>query len=227
MHDFDYDVMQKKRIASGAAHRKRGAKSKKCTLPHDNLTQKELRALSGEVKTYNIHQRLFWQQFKELPDDLAAEHIKYLADTFGANQSAIAEALGVCTATVRRYIQENGIKLKMRRFAPTSEWWKFLLCHDEPVEENTVDEEPVPIVAVKHAVAEPKMMAPAPAVAAPPRMETAVDLLPKKAPASVAFMRGSLVLSGPKGLVLQRLFEVLPDTVAVNVEFTAEEACDQ
>lgn len=29
MHDFDYDVMQKKRIASGAAHRKRGAKSKK------------------------------------------------------------------------------------------------------------------------------------------------------------------------------------------------------
>ena len=206
MHDFDYDVMQKKSIARGAAHRKRGAKSKKCTLPHDNLTKKELRALSGEVKTYNIHQRLTWAQFKELPDDLAAEHIKYLVDTFGANQSAIAEALGVCTITARRYIQEHGIQVKKRVFVSTPEWETFmygatlmsLMSGDDIKAEEPVVEEP--------------------AVA-----ETAVDL-PKKAPTSVAFLRGSLVLSGPKGLVLQRLFEVLPDNVTVNVEFTAEEA---
>ena len=204
MHDFDYDVMQKKRIASGAAHRKRGAKSKKCTLPHDNLTKKELKALSGEVKTYNIHQRLTWEQFKVLPDDLAAEHIKYLVDTFGVNQSAIGQALGVSHITVSRYLKEHGIKLKMRRFNPaTPEWCAFLggpvETEPAPVEELAVAEEPVEPKA-----SEPKMMAPA--------------------VHSVAFLRGSLVLSGPKGLVLQRLFEVLPDTVAVNVEFTAEEA---
>lgn len=192
MHDFDYDVMQKKRIARGAAHRKRGAKSKKCTLPHDNLTKKELRALSGEVKTYNIHQRLAWAQFKELPDDLAAEHIAYLVDTFGVNVSYIAVALGVSDRTVALYLREHGIQVKKCRFVTTPEWFEFLYG---------------PIVTVKPAVAEPKMMAPA--------------------VHSVAFMRGTLSLTGPKGLVLQRLFEVLPDNVAVNVEFTAEEACDQ
>lgn len=201
MHDFDYDVMQKKRIASGAAHRKRGAKSKKCTLPSDYLTKKELKALSGEVKTYKTHERLTWAQFKELPDDLAAEHIKYLVDTFGANVSYIAVALGVCDRTVALYLREHGIQVKKCRFVTTPEWFEFLYGPNEPAPADTVAEEPVPIVTVKPAVDEPK-----------------------KAPASVAFMRGSLVLSGPKGLVLQRLFDVLPDTVAVNVEFTAEEA---
>ena len=155
--------------------------------------------MSGEVKTYNIHQRLTWEQFKALPDDLAAEHIKYLVDTFGANQSAIGQALGVSHITISRYLKEHGIKLEKRRFNPaTPEWCAFLGGATLMSGEEAEEPEPAP------AVAEPKMMAPA--------------------VHSVAFMRGSLVLSGPKGAVLQRLFEVLPDTVAVNVEFTAEEA---
>lgn len=202
MHDFDYDVMQKKSIARGAAHRKRGAKSKKCTLPHENLTKKELKALSGEVKTYNIHQRLAWAQFKELPDDLAAEHIAYLVDTFGANQSAIADALGVCTITVRRYIQEHGIHVKKRVFVSTPEWWAFM--------------EGAPLMSGAESLTEEPVVEDAPA---PCYGEAKSPAVP-----SLGFLRGSLVLSGPKGLVLQRLFEVLPDTVAVNVEFTAEEA---
>lgn len=200
MHDFDYDVMQKKSIARGAAHRKRGAKSKKCTLPHDNLTKKELKALSGEVKTYNIHERLTWEQFKALPDDLAAEHIQYLVYEFGANQSAIGQALGVSHITASRYLKEHDIQLKKRVFTPTPEWWHFMGYDCEfalpPVEPD----------------------APAPAV---DEAETAASS------PSVQLLRGNLVLTGPKGLVLQRLFEVLPDIVAVNVEFTAEEACDQ
>ena len=41
---------------------------------------------------------------------------------------------------------------------------------------------------------------------------------------SVQLLRGNLVLTGPKGLVLQRLFEVLPDSVTVDVDFSAEGA---
>ena len=196
MHDFDYDVMQKKSIARGAAHRKRGAKSKKCTLPHDNLTKKELKALSGEVTTYKIHERLTWAKFKELPDDLAAEHIKYLVDTFGANIHYIAVALGVSDFTVSQYLKAHGIKVKKRVFIETPEWLAFFYGDTFAAIGETEE-----VVVEEPAVVEPK-----------------------KVPASVQFLRGSLVLSGPKGLVLQRLFEVLPDTVAVNVEFTAEEA---
>lgn len=202
MHDFDYDVMQKKRIASGAAHRKRGAKSKKCTLPHDNLTKKELKALSGEVKTYNIHQRLTWAQFKELPDDLAAEHIAYLVDTFGVNTGYIAVALGVSDVTCGKYLKAHGIKVKKRVFVTTPEWLAFLDGANEPTPADPVAEEPVEPEAPTPCCGEAK----APAVP------------------SVEFLRGTLSLTGPKGLVLQRLFEVLPNTVTVNVEFTAEEA---
>ena len=38
MNDFDYDALQKKRIAAGARHMKRGSRSKRCSLPSDNLT---------------------------------------------------------------------------------------------------------------------------------------------------------------------------------------------
>ena len=47
MHDFDYDAMQKKRIARGASHMKRGSKSKKCTLPSDYLTAAQKRRLNA------------------------------------------------------------------------------------------------------------------------------------------------------------------------------------
>ena len=126
MNDFDYDVYQKKVIARGAYHRKCGAKSKRCTLPSDNLTKKELCALNGEIKTYNIHQRMPWEQFKEIPNDIAAEHIKYLVDTFGVNLSAFAEALGVSHVTVSRHLKERGIQMERRRFIPTEEWREFI-----------------------------------------------------------------------------------------------------
>lgn len=126
MNDFDYDVYQKKVIARGAFYRKCGAKSKRCTLPSDNLTKKELCALNGELKTYNIHRRMTWEQFKDIPDDIAAEHIKYLVETFGANLKAIAEALGVSHVTVSRYLKEHGIQMERRRFIPTEEWREFI-----------------------------------------------------------------------------------------------------
>lgn len=198
MNDFDYDAMQKKRIARGAAHRKCGAKSRKCTLPHENLTKKELKALNGEVKSYNIHQRLNWKEFKKLPDELAAEHIQYLVDTFGANVGAIASALGVCYDSVFKHLKSKGIRLKARRFVTTPEWLAFM---GEAVETEPAPVEELAVAEETEALA-PKMMAPA--------------------VHSVAFMRGSLVLSGPKGAVLERIFQVLPDNVSVNVEFTAE-----
>ena len=53
MNDFDYDIVQKKRVARGAfAHvnRKRG----KCRLPSDYLTAAQKKEMNGAVKTYNI-----------------------------------------------------------------------------------------------------------------------------------------------------------------------------
>jgi len=191
MNDFDYDVYQKKVIARGAFYRKCGAKSKRCTLPSDNLTRKELCALNGELKTYNIHRRMTWEQFKDIPDDIAAAHIKYLVDTFGVNLNAIAEALGVSHVTVSRYLKEHGIQMERRRFIPSKEWREFI------------------------GVPAPEVVEDAPRSSAP--VEVHEEPIP--------FLRGSLVLTGTKGRVLQRLYEVLPDNVTVTVEFTTEADC--
>ena len=79
MNDFDFDAMQKKRIAQGAKH-KVGRRSG-CTLPSDTLTEAQKRKLNGPVVTLKLDEPMTWKDFKALPEDkrrLYAEHIKEL-----------------------------------------------------------------------------------------------------------------------------------------------------
>lgn len=79
MNDFDFDAMQKKRIAQGAKH-KVGRRSG-CTLPSDSLTEAQKRKLNGPVVTLKLDEPMTWKDFKALPEDkrrLYAEHIKEL-----------------------------------------------------------------------------------------------------------------------------------------------------
>lgn len=99
MHDFDYDAMQKKRIARGAAHMKRGSKSKKCSLPSDGMTAAQLRRLSGPVSTYKLDEPMKWESFKAMPKDLQKQYIVRLQETYQANDGMLAQMLGVSVPT--------------------------------------------------------------------------------------------------------------------------------
>ena len=76
MNDFDYDVMQKKRIARGASRMKRGSKSKKCTLPSDYLTAAQKRRLNGPVSTYKLDEPMSLESFKAMPEDLQKQYME-------------------------------------------------------------------------------------------------------------------------------------------------------
>ena len=91
MHDFDYDAMQKKRIARGAAHMKHGSKSKKCTLPSDYLTDAQKRRLNGPVSTYKLDEPMSWESFKAMPEDLQKKYILRLQENYGANDEMIGK----------------------------------------------------------------------------------------------------------------------------------------
>ena len=91
MHDFDYDAMQKKRIARGASHMKRGSKSKKCTLPSDYLTAAQMRRLNGPVSTYKLDEPMNWESFKAMPEDLQKKYILRLQENYGANDEMIGK----------------------------------------------------------------------------------------------------------------------------------------
>lgn len=129
MTEFDKEVQHRKEISRSAAKRVNGSKSKKCSLPSDNLTKKQIRAMSGEVVTYNIHKAMTWEEFKGLPDDLAQLHLEYIVKKYRATAKAIAEAFGVHPVTFSRCLRMRGIRVdwpNVHGFKPTEAWLKFI-----------------------------------------------------------------------------------------------------
>ena len=133
MTEFQETVRERKMLVPGARRRKRGSKSHKVTLPHDNLSPAQLRKLNGKVETYHMRQPMTWQKFKELPDDLAREYIKGLDTEFHVNYRCLSEMLGVGSDTIRGYLNSKNIPFSPRKGAMTksdSEAWDGFLGRD-------------------------------------------------------------------------------------------------
>ena len=109
MHDFDYDAMQKKRIARGASYMKRGSKSKKCTLPSDYLTAAQKRRLNGPVSTYKLDEPMSWESFKAMPEDLQKQYILNLQNTYQANDKMVGKMFEKSDVTVGEYRKNLGL----------------------------------------------------------------------------------------------------------------------
>ena len=109
MHDFDYDAMQKKRIARGASYMKRGSESKKCTLPSDYLTDAQKRRLNGPVSTYKLDEPMSWESFKAMPEDLQKKYILNLQETYQANNEMLGKMFGVTGVSVCRMRHSLGV----------------------------------------------------------------------------------------------------------------------
>ena len=121
MNDFDYDVLQKKRIAAGSRHMRRGSRSKRCFLPSDNLTPAQLKRRNGPVSTYKLDAPMRWDDFKEMPADLQKQYLTYLVETYGATNEmlgdmfyvhptyvgAMKKALGVVSHNPHRVLGEK------------------------------------------------------------------------------------------------------------------------
>ena len=109
MNDFDFDVMTKKRIARGAAARKCGSKSRRCTLPSDYLTDAQKKARNGKMSTYNLSKPMTYEQFKLMPRDLQREYLLKLRNDMHASARVIAQMFGCSDETVRVAIHNLGI----------------------------------------------------------------------------------------------------------------------
>lgn len=112
MNDFDYDALQKKRIAQGARHRKCGSKTRYVSLPHDHITRKEWEKMNGDIVGWNLAHPMNWGQFREMPQDLKKEYLTKLKEELGGNATAIAKMFGVDAGTVIANAQALGIRFK-------------------------------------------------------------------------------------------------------------------
>ena len=109
MNDFDYDALQKKRIASGAFHMKRGSRSKRCSLPSDNLTPAQLKRRNGPVSTYKLDQPMSWDDFLGMPEDLQRKYLLGLIESYRATNEMLGDMFHIHSSAVCRVRKHLGI----------------------------------------------------------------------------------------------------------------------
>lgn len=151
MSDFEYDCLQKKRLAGQAKYRKRGSKSKKCNLPSDRLTQKQWKERCGPVVSFNFNKPMNWETFKNLSAIVQTEYITNLQKKYGVTAVDLGDMFGVRALTVRKHVDANGLNVTFPRgHSMNAErravWNEFLGVVPtnvvESVPENTADEAP-------------------------------------------------------------------------------------
>lgn len=94
---YRQEIKEKKSAGRGAFHKKCGAKSKKCSLPSDFMTRKEIKKLSGECNSWSMKEFYSYKEFKKMPDDLALQYVNSLINRFNVGVGIIAEDVMGCT----------------------------------------------------------------------------------------------------------------------------------
>lgn len=145
MNDFDYDCLERKRLARQAKYRKCGSKSRKCSLSTDHMTYKQWRERCGAVMSISIGRPISWEDFKAMSKQTQEEYIRDLMDTYGANATSLASMFKIRPSTVRRYIASADLNIKFKaghsmNAEQRAAWESFL---DEDVfDQTTVMAEP-------------------------------------------------------------------------------------
>jgi DNA-binding transcriptional regulator YiaG len=148
MRDEEYlfyeDSRDKKNVARSARYKRtHNGKGGRMKLPSDYMTNKEIKAMSGEVKTYRLNDPMKWEEFKEMPDDIRVTYIKLLREKYNVPDRYLAKMLGISQSLLKKENARLGISIGKTRSGRTL-WDKagFLAwCGDVPVEAEAVREE--------------------------------------------------------------------------------------
>ena len=141
MNEFDYDVLQRKRLARQSKYLKNGSRSKKCTVPSDFLSPSEKKKMNGEVSVYKMGQPISWQEFKKYPVEMQKEYILSLVDKFGCTRAMLCEIFGIPTATLGTHINKRPELKHILAPQPTKETRKKF---EAWMENYMADEAPTP-----------------------------------------------------------------------------------
>ena len=143
MNDFDYEVMQRKRLVNQSRGTIKGKKKKfSVNMPSDYMTKRERASMNGDLRVLtnegeNPNIPLPWNVFKQMSDNAQKGYIEGLQTKYGANLRVISEMFGVTGLTVSKKCKELGYTvprgLKLREQA----WDEFIAG---PVQDETVEE---------------------------------------------------------------------------------------
>jgi hypothetical protein len=153
MNEFDYEVMQKKKLARSARHKKNGSRSRYVSLPSDYEKPKK-----EDVKVYKIGKPISWEEFKSYPHDVQVQYLEWIKDNLGVTTASCAEMWGIRKGTVSSQFGATRMNLagilprSCSKYAETKfkKWLKgdekesaTTEVKEEPPKETPVVEEPV------------------------------------------------------------------------------------
>lgn len=103
------EIKERKAAGRGAFHRKCGAKSKKCTLPHERLTKKELEKMNGEVMSYDPRKWYTWEEFRKLKMEWQVNYVNSLITRYNCSCSGICQyVFGISRTALSSYLRKAG-----------------------------------------------------------------------------------------------------------------------
>lgn len=148
------DSIEKKKIARSSHNRKTHCgKGGRVNFPSDYLSKKELKAMNGDVKSYNLNRPMTWKEFRSMPHDLQIMYIKKLRNEFGVPDIILGKAMGVCKSSFSKAMSDLNLSLGRSAGAKGKQWldseesfkffeyWNEFENKEDAVEEDRVEEE--------------------------------------------------------------------------------------
>lgn len=117
------DSIEKKKIAHSSHNRKTHCgKGGRVKFPSDYLSKKELKAMNGDVKSYNLNKPMTWEEFRSMPQDLQIMYIKKLRNEFGVPDIVLSKAMGVCKSSFSKAMRDLNLSLGKSAGATGKKW---------------------------------------------------------------------------------------------------------
>ena len=148
------DSIEKKKIAHSSHNRKTHCgKGGRVKFPSDYLSKKELKAMNGDVKSYNLNKPMTWEEFRSMPQDLQIMYIKKLRNEFGVPDIVLSKAMGVCKSSFSKAMKDLNLSLGKSAGATAKQWlnseksskfseyWNKFNKKDESIKEESVEDE--------------------------------------------------------------------------------------
>ena len=147
------DSIEKKKIAHSSHNRKTHCgKGGRVKFPSDYLSKKELKAMNGDVKSYNLNKPMTWEEFRRMPQDLQIMYIKKLRNEFGVPDIVLSKAMGVCKSSFSKAMRDLNLSLGKSAGATGKKWlnseksskfyeyWNKFSKKDESIKEESVED---------------------------------------------------------------------------------------
>ena len=148
------DSIEKKKIARSSHNRKTHCgKGGRVKFPSDYLSKKELKAMNGVVKSYNLNKPMTWKEFRSMPQDLQVMYIKKLRNEFEVPDIVLGKAMGICKSSFSRAMSELNLSLGKCAGAKGKQWldsekslkfskyWNKFENKEGVVEEESIEDE--------------------------------------------------------------------------------------